>query len=221
MRRMKIFVSGHSGSGKTTFVRRMCNKYGIKEVSNVMRGLRSQFKWLNEQSFEDRQEFMIQAYIDIHNRHGSFMSDRSVLDLMAWTGYTREDMYLKEYSMVIDEEIEMLSTPVLYKPSLFILLPVPSQDWFEKNAEYFLSDKTRFDTFNDLSMKVFKYIPEKLFLPTTIWSLSYEMYQRIYGMADELDWPIFIPEFNDEDYQTSWQASAEEKIKEIVRKFKE
>ena len=192
-----------------------------KKKTDIMRGLRNQFKWLNEMSFEDRQEFMVQSYIDVHNRSDSFMSDRSVLDLLAWTGFTREDMYMTEYSMIIGSEIEMLRTPVARKPTLLILLPLPEQEWFEKNAEYYLSDPVRVNTYNDLSSQMFGYIPEKLFLPATIGSISYEFFHRIYGMADELDWPIFIPEYTNEDYQNSWQTSAEEKVRDLVRQFKE
>lgn len=78
----KIFLSGPSGVGKTTFVNTFCeNNKDYNKVVNILTTI-STNKLI---TFLDRQNLMINNLIELHNSSKNYICDRSILDVIMWT----------------------------------------------------------------------------------------------------------------------------------------
>ena len=199
-----IFISGGSGSGKTTFCNNMSSRYPITLETNVIRSLHK------EESFsllppESKQLAYYTRYLDLHRVSAQLptfkiLSDRSLLNVLAFWEIPPDTVPYLGLDMA--------------KPDLVILVPVPTLDWYIGHIDY-LKDPIRISTY----MRKAKLTEglDNLGIANLFHNHDYRMYRDMVKMCELLNWNRFIPSYYVGDFQNGWQREAEE---QIINKWK-
>lgn len=103
---MKITISGTEGTGKTTLVKAVSERYKIPMISEYAREIAKEMNILNlrQMSLEETYKFqneVLKRKIEEESKHNSFIADRSTIDNLAyylrWCGRDIRDELTQEY----------------------------------------------------------------------------------------------------------------------------
>jgi hypothetical protein len=195
-----IYISGGSGIGKTTFVRIMAQNYGINMVTDVIRSMHKKHPDIRDLPFAERQLIYTIEFIKLHHLTDRFLTDRSIFDVLAWSGTSVE--------MIKYLGIEM------HVPDLIIMCPLPSFAWYQHNIDYFTHDLVRLSAYKEKAGKKGRLSEDDA--ASMIYELDRTMRNGMIQMCDTLNWPLYlIDEEIDrrpEKFQASWQRMAEKAV---------
>lgn len=197
-----VYLTGPSGTGKTSFCRVNRNNYGFGAITNTLTSMIDKHPGIKDLDYYERQiVFLVELLKQHHIQNINFLADRSVLDVLAWS----------------DVQADLVNYLGLYQkvPDLIIVIPTPPYNWYKHHYEEVVRSRL-------------KYYLEKLNIdsaqkfdePNSI-QLMYDTerthHKVIMKMLEELQWPYYIPEysFNPEGFRTSWQKDAEKKVLEV------
>lgn len=90
MNMTRIIFTGAHGTGKTTILNHF-KREGYKVITEVVRSLHSSTGIpINEEGTSESQKTIFNTYHDLLTSKESYISDRGLVDVMAYTGYARE-----------------------------------------------------------------------------------------------------------------------------------
>ena len=196
-----IYLSGGSGTGKTTFCNKMSAHYNIPLITDVIRNIHKKHPYISDLPTNERQLVYATEYLKIHHtaEPPRFISDRSILNVLSFWGLEPEVVHylgLKRKS-----------------PDLLILLPVPSFQWYIEHISYF-SDEIRISTYKKRAN-----IDQEKLVSHEIANLFYtqdrDMFSRMKTMCEYLEWNHFIPTIDRSDvegFQPCWQEQAHDAV---------
>ena len=199
-----IYISGGSGTGKTTFCTKMSAHYGVPLIINVIRDIHTKSPYVSHLPRNERQFVYALEYIKVHHSTNpeNFLSDRSLLNVLAFWKVQPEVIGF----LGLENKI----------PDLVIILPIPAFSWYQENISCFM-DPIRIDTYKQRAGVTKAKLSE-----TDIATLFYEedraMFELMKKMCEIVKWPYWVPELdreNPENYRTHWQQQAHNAVVEI------
>jgi hypothetical protein len=199
-----VYLSGGSGTGKTTFCNKMSAHYGIALITDVIRNIHKKHPYISDLSTNERQLVYATEYIKIHHTSEPtrFISDRSILNVLSFWG--------------LEPEVAHYLGMKNKSPDLLILLPVPSFKWYIDHISYF-SDEMRISTYKKRA-KLDQEKLERHEIANLFYTQDRDMFDRMKKMCEYLEWRHFIPQIdrNDpDDFQRSWQQQSHDVMKEM------
>jgi len=128
---MKIFVSGFSAVGKSTFVNRIAYELGYQKFDEIIRTRRKTDSQVSQENFYN-------AYLAFHKNPDlvDFVCDRTIVDCAVWN-----DIPIKK---VQDDLGDSYS-----KPDLVIIPELPTVTWLYDHHHLFLDDPVRAQAYTD------------------------------------------------------------------------
>ena len=148
-----IWITGASGTGKSTLAASIFEKYGIPIKKEVTRASTD----ILETNFACRQLFFGLNYTARHiaSQNGeSFISDRCILDYVFWTLYQghNEDRLMGEFMSVIRQWIS--------PGDVYIVAPVPAYQTFKETVfPNFMKDQLRYSIYMGKHHDIYGYTP--------------------------------------------------------------
>lgn len=200
---MRIFISGGSGLGKTTFTHQISELLKLPIKGEVIRTIYNRNPDLFSLPFLVRQQIIFAEYLKIHQSQESFISDRSVLDIALWTNLNDSVIEVESFLKYINQE------------DIIVIVPTPPVTHYLNNPGIFYDDPLRFESY--YYTELYKYmtyeearskVEESLKL---IWRLTVELEQRFVNLA-KLGNLNYIYESFDPDNFYSWKDKALNKL---------
>lgn len=145
---MRIFVSGGCALGKSTFCQSVSDALGIEYITNFMRNVLARDELTNK-SFLERQSALENEFIKLHHTSGSFIIDRSYLDVSLWTYHGTFIAREKEAPQsVIDLVASKLS---FLEDDVIIVLPSPTKNHYYENVyDNIINDPIRYKSYSEV-----------------------------------------------------------------------
>lgn len=206
---MRIFISGGSGLGKTTFTHQISELLKLPIKGEVIRSIYNRNPDLFSLPFLVRQQIIFTEYLKIHQSQESFISDRSVLDIALWTNINDPVIKVESYLKYINPE------------DVIIIVPTPPVDHYLNNPGIFYDDPLRFESY--YYTELYKYMTyedarsnreDSLRL---IWRLTVELELRFVSLA-KLGNLQYIHERFDPDNFYSWKDKSLTKLSQYLSK---
>lgn len=196
-----VYLSGGSGTGKTSFCSKMSAHYGIALIVDVIRNIHKKFPYISDLPTNERQLIYATEYIKIHHTQEPqrFISDRSILNVLSFWG--------------LEPEVAHFLGLQNKSPDLLILIPVPAYKWYIDHINYF-SDPIRISTYKKRAGIDKETLNEKE-VAELFYTQDRDMYDRMRKMCEYLEWRHFIPKIdrgNPDDFQRSWQQQAHDEM---------
>ena len=150
---MKIAFSGSHGTGKTTLVKLISEKYGIPAVTNVTRHVPPELRSTREGQF-----LILDSYIAEVSSLKSYVADRSVADICAYS--------LNSKTWSHEEVRAVLSRYKLsrYYPNLIFYLPIEFP--IEDDGHRFVKDQDKVD--HQVASLVATFLPNNYIIRGTV-----------------------------------------------------
>lgn len=204
---MRIFISGGSGLGKTTFTKALTGKTGLPIKGEVIRSLYDNNKDLFNMPFHVRQQIIFAEYLKLHQSNEEFISDRSVLDIGLWTNVNAPMIRIESYVKYINPE------------DVVIVVPTPSKQHYYDNPMIFFGDPLRFESY--YQTEVYKYMTrEEAWDPNNrqayldyVWRLTRELEHKFLALSKLGDFKVIYHEANPDNFY-DWQNSA---IQDLIK----
>lgn len=196
---MRVFISGGSGLGKTTFTSRISELLKLPVKGEVIRSLYNSHKDLFALPFLVRQQIIFAEYLRIHQLNEKFISDRSVLDIALWTNVNDEVIKVQSYLKYIKPE------------DVVVVVPTPSLQHYLDHPEIFYDDPLRFDAY--YYTEIYKYMSREEALENReevlrhIWRLTVELEHRFVKLAQAGDFTLVYNKADPDNFY-SWQDQA-------------
>ena len=209
---IKIYVSGGSGLGKSTFTQRLSKKLDLEYKSEGCRDLYDTVTDFLNQDFLYRQELLVNLYRRLYEYNGSFVSDRSVLEIICWTLNYSLSLSVEELA----RHANGLLTNYNYNTSsnnIYVIVPTPNIEIYKSIYEsHIKTDPFRLDTFKEV-IKTYSDDTD-LMLKCRYIALYTELVLENY--LRRFDITIIKPSYEENNYFESWQDSAYRSIKEVL-----
>lgn len=207
-----VWLTGPSGTGKSTFAKSISDRYKIPIKKEVTRASDN----LLRTNFATRQMFFGLSYI---NRHASsattsFISDRCILDYIFWTIYNGHENHslMDEFMGVIEEW--------MYPTDVYVVIPMPSKEMFKREIfPNFLNDPLRYSIYIGKHHDIYGYTPytEDEFA-TFLYNMSQKMQEGIQRVLQNnmtsLNINVITPKPRKNNYW-SWQDVATEHLDKL------
>lgn len=128
----KIILTGAQGTGKTTLLNELSrvfeeNNTKIPVVTEVVRELALKKGLpINEDGCDESQNNIFDSYYEIFSEKKSYLSDRGLTDVMAYTldGYENENVSIDCIERIDKKFREFFKNPENIKDSLYIFFPI-------------------------------------------------------------------------------------------------
>jgi hypothetical protein len=204
-----IYITGPSGTGKTTFCKVMSANYGFSHCIETIKTMIQKNPDIKNLDFYERQIVFIVEFIKQHHIIGkNFLADRSLLDVLAWT----------------DVNPEIVKHLGLFRqtPDLLVIIPTPPWSWYKHYEDKFLIS-TRFGNYRDkLNIP-----PEREIVGDNALNIMYDVERShskaIMDMVRHLGWNHYVAQHSlrPEEFIPSWQKDVERKVFEVwdVKRF--
>jgi hypothetical protein len=147
-----IFLSGASGTGKSTFAKIISDRYDIPIRKEVTRQLDEILKT----SFANRQLFFSLNYVNRHmsSRSEQFISDRTILDYIFWTSWIGEPNHI-----MMTAFMEIIHQWFV-DGDIVVIPPTPSYDTFKEIIfPGFMSDLLRYSIYIGKHHDIYGFTP--------------------------------------------------------------
>lgn len=196
-----IFLSGGSGSGKTTFCKTISSHYSIPLIIDVLRGIHKKCPEISDLPKNEKQLIYATEYLKLHHttEPSQFISDRSILNVLAFWG--------------MNPDVAQYLGLQTKQPDLIILIPVPTYKWYVDHIDYF-ADPIRIDTYKARIGEKTAFLGRSE-VATLFYEQDREMFDSMERMCEHLEWPFFIPEIdrkNIDGFQAQWQFQAHDLV---------
>lgn len=201
----RLFTSGGSGLGKTTFARKMCEEYDLEYMGSIARNAWSNNPEIAKRPFIERQQFLMTEALKVHrNGIDNIINDRSYLDYRIWT----------EIGSTWTED---LPDNVFTSDDILIVIPTPCINWYHRNIDYFFGDKIRYDAYTYMFGSQLK--PDDFC--SAMYHLTRQLEDKIVNLgvqySNRTGMRMFVPAL--EDYDSgfhNWQITAHKYIQSTL-----
>lgn len=210
-----IWLTGPSGTGKSTFAKDISESFGIPIKKEVTRANEHILK----QDFATRQLYFALTYVNRHraSENERFISDRTILDYIFWTAYHggKMDFLMHQFMEVI--------VSWFVPGDIVVAIDVPNDyDLFKEQIfQNFMTDPMRYAIYINKHNDICGYSPytEEEFCEF-LFSMSQAMFHAINRMLDrhqgEMGIHLITPEPINEDNFWSWQVMAKHSLEKII-----
>ena len=200
-----IYLTGPSGTGKTTFCNEVASALPISLRTNLVTGLFANHPELRDVRFMDKQLIITLKFMDLHNLTDTgsewCLSDRSILDVMAWS----------------DNDPELIKLLPLTPPAMILLIPTPPLDWYLHHSELVFDRSKYYAMKRGFEQDHYLGWSNEFEAIKSIYEIECRHQRSIHHMIQFLGWRHHMCRYTSDVgfFQQTWQENAMEVVREI------
>lgn len=210
-----IWLTGPSGTGKSTFAQDISESFGIPIRKEVTRANENVLKT----DFATRQLYFALTYVNRHmaSENERFISDRTILDYIFWTAYHGGKM-----NYLMGQFMDVVKT--WFVPGdIVVVVDIPEDyDLFKSRIfDNFMTDPLRYAIYIGKHNDIYGYTPyTNDDFCQFLFEMSSAMFDTIERMLrlnqEELGIHLITPQPINEDNFWSWQVMAKHSLEKII-----